>query len=147
MRRRSDQALSAVRLGGAVQITLNRPSKAMLAGAGAAGPRVPGTFMRSLTFNEKRCVLGIYLVVFLFAVANRYMEWGILGRMGAPLPSVMMLVGLVAYYYFGPAFLEQMDEAVAARRVAEAKMEDARDKSNDPAESARVRRDIGIPPD
>ena len=38
--------------------------------------------MRSLTFNEKRVVAGIYLALLLFAGGNHYLKWGVVGDSG-----------------------------------------------------------------
>lgn len=101
--------------------------------------------MKSFTLNQKRLVAGIWLVVFLFAVANEYLAWGIFGGSAKLFRIVVMWVGISALFRFGPKMLDEIDTHNAAKREAEEAAERARDKSNDAAETDRLRRSIGMP--
>ena len=103
--------------------------------------------MRSLTFNEKRVVAGIYLALLLFAGGNHYLKWGVVGDSGKGLLGVVMFIGAIGMARFMPAFMHEMEEYAAAQRELEAKAERERDKSNDAAEVEKVRRAIGMPHD
>jgi hypothetical protein len=103
--------------------------------------------MRSLTFNEKRVVAGIYLALLLFAAGNHYFEWGVAGDSSKRLLGVVMSFGVIAMLRFMPGLMREMEEHEAARRQVEERAERERDKSNDAAEAERVRRAIGMPPD
>ena len=103
--------------------------------------------VKPLTLKQKRGIVGVFLVVFLLAVANRYLEWGLLGaRWDRAMPSILAFLALLALARFGAAFYQQMDDEIAARRAAEAAREAARDKSHDAADAAKLRQDIGLPP-
>jgi hypothetical protein len=102
--------------------------------------------MKPLTLNQKRFVAGIWLVVFLFAVGNQYFAWGIFGGSAKLFRIVVMWAGLLAFFRFGPKMFEEMDAHDATKREAEEAAERARDKSNDAAETDRLRRSIGITP-
>jgi hypothetical protein len=102
--------------------------------------------MKPLTLNQKRLVAGICLVVFLLAVANEYLEWGVFGAAGKGVRLAVMFVGLVGFFVFGPRMLKEIENSDRATREAEDAAERARDKSNDAAESEQVRRAIGMPP-
>jgi hypothetical protein len=101
--------------------------------------------MKSLTLNQKRFIAGIWLGVFLFALGNDYLEWGIFGNSAKGFRLIVMAIGLVGFYRFGPRMSQEIDAHVAATREAEEIAERARDKSNDALESERLRRDIGMP--
>ena len=102
--------------------------------------------MAPLTLNQKRLLAGIWLVVFLFAVGNEYLAWGIFGGSAKLFRIVVMWAGLLALFRFGPKMFEQMDTHNAMKREMEAAAERARDKSNDAAEIDRLRCSIGMPP-
>ena len=105
-----------------------------------------GYLVRSLSFDQKRFVAGIALVVLLFAAANHFLDWGLFGSYGkAVMLGVMLVMGL-AFARFLPALQVEMEERVEAQRAAEAEAERSRDKSGDAAEDARLRRAIGLPP-
>lgn len=101
--------------------------------------------MKPLTLTQKRCVAGIWFLVFLFAIGNEYLEWGILGSSAKLFRVGVMFVGLVAYFRFGPKMMEDIASQNAARRKSEEAAERLRDKSNDAAETDRIRRSIGMP--
>jgi hypothetical protein len=100
--------------------------------------------MKPFTLNQKRLVAGIWLVVFLFAVGNEYLAWGIFGGSAKLFRIVVMWAGLLALFRFGPKMFEEMDTHDAAKREMEAAAERERDKSNDAAETDRLRRSIGM---
>jgi hypothetical protein len=102
--------------------------------------------MKPLTLNQKRSVAGIWLVVFLFAVGNELLAWGIFGDSDKLIRIVVMCIGLLALFRFGPKMFEEIDTHNAARREVEEAAERARDKSNDAAETDRLRRSIGMAP-
>ena len=105
-----------------------------------------GCLVRSLSFDQKRFVTGMALVVLLLAAANHYFDWGLFGSYGkAVMLGVMLVVGL-AFARFLPAFQVEMEDRVEAQQAAEAEAEQSRDKSGDAAEDARLRRAIGLPP-
>jgi len=101
--------------------------------------------MKPLTLNQKRFAAGIWLVVFLFAVGNEYLAWGIFGGSAKLFRMVVMWAGLLALFRFGPKMFEEMATHNATKREVEAAAERARDKSNDAAETDRLRRSIGMP--
>lgn len=101
--------------------------------------------MKSLTLNQKRFVAGIWLGVFLFALGNEYLEWGIFGTSAKGFRLIVMGIGLVGFLRFGPRMREEIDAHVSATRKAEDIAERTRDKSNDAVESERLRRAIGMP--
>ena len=101
--------------------------------------------MKPLTLNQKRFVASIWLVVFLFAVGNQYLAWGIFGGSAKLFRIVVMWAGLLALFRFGPKMFEEMDAHDATKREVEEAAERARDKSNDAAEADRLRRSIGMP--
>src|SRR5687767_9670788 len=102
--------------------------------------------MKSLTLNQKRLVTGIFLVVFLLVIANEYLEWGVFGAAGKGVRAVVMFLGLVGLFVFGPRMLKGIEDRDRATREAEDEAERARDKSNDAAENEGVRCAIGMPP-
>ena len=104
-------------------------------------------FMKHLTFKQKRFAAGIWLVVFLFAIGNESLEWGILGSSARLFSSIVMFIGVLAFLRFGPKMFDEMDGHVSAQREAEEAAERVRDKSNDAEEADRLRRAIGMPAD
>ncbi len=101
--------------------------------------------MRSPTLYQKRLVAGVWLVVFLFAVGNDFLAWGILGDSAKLFRTIVMFVGLAAYAWFGPRMMEEMYAHRAAMKEAEEAAERTRDKSSDAAETDRIRWAIGMP--
>ena len=102
--------------------------------------------MKSLTLKQKRVVAGIFLAVFLLAIGNEYLGWGVFGTAAKGVRLAVMFVALVGFLVFGPRMLKEIEEHDKAKREAEDAAERVRDKSNDAAESDRVRRAIGMPP-
>ena len=102
--------------------------------------------MRVLTLNQKRLLIGIYLVVLLAAAGNHYLEWGLVGPADRKCMAAVMLVGLVSMARFGPQLMSELHAHQAEIRKSEDAAEQARDKSNDEAEAERLRRAIGMPP-
>jgi uncharacterized membrane protein len=103
--------------------------------------------MKPLTLNQKRFVAGVWLVVFLFAIGNEYLEWGVFGGSAKLIRSIMMFVGLLALVRFGPRMFEEMHAHISAQREAEKAAERERDKSNDTANTHQLRRSLGMPLD
>jgi hypothetical protein len=101
--------------------------------------------MKPLTLNQKRLVAGVWLVVLLFAVGNERLAWGIFGGSAKLFRVAVMWTGLLALFRFGPKMFEEIDTHNAAKRELEEAAERARDKSNDAAETDRLRRSIGMP--
>ncbi len=101
--------------------------------------------MKPLTFNQKRCVAGIWLVVFLFALGNEKFEWGIFDNSAKLIRSIVMFVGLLALVRFGPKMIEEMYTHNAARQDEAEIVERDRDKSNDASETRQLRRSLGMP--
>jgi hypothetical protein len=101
--------------------------------------------MKHLTLNQKRFIAGIWLVVFLFALGNEYLEWGAFGGSAGLFRSAVMLVGALALVRFGPKMFEEMKSHTASKREAKEATERARDKSNDSAETDGLRSAIGMP--
>jgi len=101
--------------------------------------------MLTLTFNQKRLLVGIYLVLLLVAAGNYYLEWGLVGAADRKVLAVVMFLGLVAMARFGPQLISELYAHDAARREREDAAERARDKSNDEAEAEQLRREIGMP--
>ena len=100
--------------------------------------------MKPLTFSQKRFVAGVWLVLLLFSIGNEYLAGGVFGAKAKLFRIVVMFVGLVALFRFGPKMFEEMDAHDAAKREAEDAAEVARDKSSDAAETDRLRRSIGM---
>jgi hypothetical protein len=100
--------------------------------------------MKPLTLNQKRLVVGIWLLVFLFAVANEYLAWGVFAGSGKLFRVLVMFVGIVAFFRFGSKMLEETDAHNAAKREVDEAAERARDKSNDAAEADQLRHLIGM---
>jgi hypothetical protein len=103
--------------------------------------------MKRLTLKQMRFVAGIWLVVFLFAIGNESLEWGILGSSAKLFRSIVMIIGLLALFRFGPKIFDEMESHTSAKRESEEAAERARDKSNDAEEADRLRRAIGMPAD
>jgi hypothetical protein len=102
--------------------------------------------MKSLTLNQKRVVAGIYLVVLLVAAGNEFLEWGFFGDSAKAVRAIVVFVGILAVARFMPGLQREMEERHEALRKEEMEAERLRDKSNDEAESERLRRAIGMPP-
>ncbi len=102
--------------------------------------------MKSLSFDQKRIVAGIFTAIFLIVAGNYYLEWGLFGAYAKTVMLAVMLVMLVGFARYLPAFREEMEERIKAQRAAEAEAELLRDKSGDEAEAAKLRRAIGMEP-
>jgi hypothetical protein len=102
--------------------------------------------MRLLSYNGKRFVLVVCLVVLVFSAANRYLEWGFLGRFGGALPSFVVLVVIVLTAMWGDEMHEKGRQQMAAQREADAAAERNRDKSHDAEDLVKLRKAIGLPP-
>lgn len=104
--------------------------------------------MRAPTLNlrQKRIVVCIWLAVFLFAVGNRFLEWGIFGRADKVVYAVVMLIGVLGMVRFVPKMMEEIEAHQAAQKQVEGADELARDKSGDAAQTERLRPEIGKPP-
>ncbi|WP_153067381.1 hypothetical protein [Steroidobacter cummioxidans] len=101
--------------------------------------------MKPPTLNQKRLVAGLWFVVFLFAVGNEYLAWGFFGDSAKLFRVAVMWAGVLALVRFVPKMAEEIDAENAAKRALEEAAERARDKSNDAAETDRLRRSIGMP--
>jgi len=102
--------------------------------------------MKSLTLKQKRVVAGVFVSAFLLAVGNEYLAWGVFGTAAKGVRLAVMFVGLIGFLVFGPRMLKEIEDHNQAKREAEEAAEHVRDKSNDAAESDRVRRAMGMPP-
>jgi hypothetical protein len=103
--------------------------------------------VKLLSYNGKRLVLGICLVLIGFTAANYCFEWGLFGRADRPLPMVMVFLCVVLMHIFGPSLEVEMQRRIDADEAAAAAAELERDKSHDAEDAAAMRRDIGMPPD
>jgi hypothetical protein len=101
----------------------------------------------TLTLPQKQVIVGIYLVLFMVAIANRFFELGLFGRADKAFYVVVIFTGLVGLFRFLPKMMEEAEAHQAALKRAEEAEELARDKSGDAAETERLRRAIGMPPD
>jgi hypothetical protein len=102
--------------------------------------------VKSLSFDQKRIVVGIVTAIFLIVAGNNYLEWGLFGAYAKAVMFGVMLVMLVGFARHLPAFQVEMKERIEAQRAAEAEAELLRDKSGDEAKAARLRQAIGMEP-
>lgn len=72
--------------------------------------------MASLSFNGKRLIAGIALVVFAFCVANYYLEFFTV-RFKKPILGAGFIIAALAIRFFGPSMQEIQD--YRARKNAE----------------------------
>ena len=103
--------------------------------------------MRPWSLRRKRVVAGIWLVAALFAAGNHFLEWGLFGDAGRKVLAIVIGVGMLGHLLFGPRLEQEVRAEAAARREEEEAAERARDKSNDAADSEKLRQAIGMPPD
>ena len=101
--------------------------------------------MNPLSLDQKRVIAGAYLVIFLFALGNHYLGWGVIGRAAKPFLAVVQFLGLLGMVRYGPEMLEEVRARKARLRESEDAAERERDKSNDATETDRLRRGIGRP--
>jgi hypothetical protein len=71
-----------------------------------------------LSFNGKRVVLGIGLLVCLLCVANYYLNFGVFGRFGKQAVIVSFIVLVVVQHFVGPTLSEVRDYRDKKRHVA-----------------------------
>jgi hypothetical protein len=62
--------------------------------------------MTRLSFNGKRVVLGIGLLLCLLCVANDYLDLGVFGRFGRQATIVSFVVLAVVQHFLGPTLSE-----------------------------------------
>jgi hypothetical protein len=62
--------------------------------------------MTKLSFNGKRVVLGIGLLVCLLCVANYYLNLGVFGRFAKQAVIVSFIVLVIVQHYIGPSLSE-----------------------------------------
>ena len=62
--------------------------------------------MSKLSFNTKRVLLGIGLLVCLLCVANYFFNLGILGRFGKQAMIVSFIVLVIVQHFMGPTLSE-----------------------------------------
>jgi hypothetical protein len=92
-------------------------------------------------------VIGVWLVAALIAAGNHYLAWGIFGGADRKVLAIVFGVGMLGWMIFHPRLEQEIQAQAAARREEEDAAERARDKSNDAADSERLRQAIGMPPD
>ena len=88
----------------------------------------------------------MYLAVLLAAMGNHYLEWQLTGSFSRQILAVVQFVGIVLIARYGSYVMTLMEARNAELRRAEEAAESSRDKSNDAAESERLRKAIGLPP-
>jgi hypothetical protein len=62
--------------------------------------------MSKLSFNSKRIVLGIGLLICLFCVANYYLNLGVLGRFAKQAAIASFIVLVIVQHFIGPSLSE-----------------------------------------
>jgi hypothetical protein len=62
--------------------------------------------MNKLSFNGKRVVLGIWLLVCLLCVANYYLNLGVVGRFGKQAVIASFIVLAIVQHFIGPTLSE-----------------------------------------
>ena len=100
----------------------------------------------SLTLSQKQVIVGVYLILFVVAIANRFLQLGLFGRADKAFYIAVVFVGVAGFFRFVPKMMEESEAHQAALKVAEEAEELARDKSGDAVETERLRRAIGMPP-
>src|SRR5690242_10252870 len=101
--------------------------------------------MKLLTFRQKRVIHVACALLLAFSLANRFLNWGLLGQLGEILPYLLLLPCFALLWFWGDEMNQEGQRRLAARREAEEAAELARDKSHDTEDSERLRRDIGLP--
>ena len=99
-----------------------------------------------MTLRGYRIIAGLVLAVLLLAAGDYYFDWGLFNGAARPLMSGAMFL-IVLLFIFMPA---KVDREIQAQHEAQLEQdrewERTRDKSNDGAETARLRKAIGLPP-
>ena len=99
-----------------------------------------------MPFSRIQTLAGMYLAVLLAAMGNHYLEWQLTGSVSRQILAVVQFVGIVLIARYGSHVMTVMDARNTELRRAEEAAESARDKSNDAAETERLRKAIGLPP-
>ena len=88
----------------------------------------------------------ILLVALLLSAGNYYLDWGFFGGAAKAVPIGVALLAALLMASVSPNVEREMDAERAAQLEKEREWERTRDKSNDEAESEKLRRAIGMPP-
>ena len=88
----------------------------------------------------------MYLAVFVAAIGNHYLEWELTGSFSRQVLAVVQFIGIVLIVRYGSYVMTLMEARNTELRRAEEAAESARDKSKDAAETERLRKAIGLPP-
>jgi hypothetical protein len=100
----------------------------------------------NMTLRGFRLAMGILLAAMLFAAADYYLDWGILGGAGKLVMSGVGLLFVLLMAFVPPNVGLEMDAEENAQLEREREWERTRDKSNDQAETKRLRAAIGMTP-
>jgi uncharacterized membrane protein len=100
----------------------------------------------NMTLKGFRLATGILLAALIFAAGNYYLDWGFFGGAGKPVMMGVVLLFIVLMTFIPPKVEREMDAERESQLERERKWERTRDASDDQAESERVRRAIGMPP-
>jgi hypothetical protein len=74
--------------------------------------------MSKISFNNKRVVLGISLLVCLLCVANYCMNLGVFGRFAKHAVIVSFILLVLVQHFIGPSFSEVQEYSDKKRRAA-----------------------------
>lgn len=74
--------------------------------------------MSTLSFNRKRVVLGIGLLLCLLCVANYYLNFGVFGRFGKQAVIISFIVLAIVQHFIGPTLSEVREYRDNKRRAA-----------------------------
>ena len=101
----------------------------------------------NMTLKGFRIANGIILAALLFAAGNNYLDWGFFGGAAKAVTSGVMLVFFLLLVFVSPNVEREWEAEHEAQLEKDREWERTRDKSNDEAESEKLRRAIGMPPD
>jgi len=102
--------------------------------------------MSPIAFTGVRIAGTVAIVVLLLAAGNYYLNWGYLGGAAKPVVGGALLLLLIFIAVVPRSFDKEMQSHLDDKREEEQNWEHARDKSTDEAEIAKLRQDIGLPP-
>jgi hypothetical protein len=72
--------------------------------------------MSKLSFNGKRVVLGVWLLLCMFFVANYYLNLGVVGRFGKQAVILSFVVLALIQHFVGPSLSEVREYRERLRR-------------------------------
>jgi hypothetical protein len=72
--------------------------------------------MSKLSFNGKRVVLGVWLLLCMFFVANYYLDIGVVGRFGKQAVILSFVVLALLQHFVGPSLSEVREYRERLRR-------------------------------